>query len=412
MRVILGRLADLGLRQLLGLLGSSGAEGWLELDTPAGQARLAVRGNEVSGEVAPAVMVACRAKAGAFKFQPHDIGETGAVWREVDEFLIAYDATVIDAENRASRNGAGDPLGELRAELGEVEIESARPEIQVVAADPRPYRALEPEWLAHGWEVRIGSEPVWPGESVPAALIVHLPTSVTLVGQEDAWLELAHEAGRRVPRVPVLWVGGLADPWLRHQAVMAGVDFLLPAPVGEVGETARWFREEITALLDRVVTGRPLGRAAEEEAFRDFFFALHMDATPAEVCASVLRIASGMFRSGVLLAVRDDGFEPVGSYGLGRTPSAPVPRGVASLEQVERRKVPISLDRAGREPELAALFGETVRLDILPALAGPRCVAVLVAGAPLDDRMDASGMRDLLARSGHMLIRSSARSGS
>jgi hypothetical protein len=204
----------------------------------------------------------------------------------------------------------------------------------------------------------------------------------------------------------VLWVGGLSDPWLRHQAIMAGVSFVLPGPVGEVGETARWFREEVTALLERLVSGRP-GAAAggEAEAFRDFFLALHMDAAPADVRASLLRVTSGHFGAGLLLAVRDTGFESLGGFGLPSGRATRFPRGLAVLEDVVARCLPVTTDAAvaGLLAEALGVKGATVAIRLLPALSGQECVAVVAGAEARGEGTGVSGLVDLVARSGSLL---------
>jgi hypothetical protein len=402
MRTILGRLADLGLPQLFKLLTSSGAQGVLELDTVGGRAELVLRDDRVAGEVPTSVLVACRARAGTFRFRPQDVGEMKR-WATVDELLTSLDAAASEGSRTLAADA--DPLTDLRDSLTEVALPEAIIRIAVVSADPRPYRAMEIDWRTRGWQLGVTSAPQWPEGPAPDALIVHLPTSVTLVGQERGWLDLAREAAARKPRVPVLWIGGLVDPWLRHQAIMAGVSFLLPAPVGEVGETARWFREEVTALVDGIVSGRLSGAPAEDEAFRDFFVALHMDASPAEVRASLLRVAGGSFDAGLLLAVRDGGFEPLGSYGVSVPVSPRLGRGDAVLEEVVARCLPISVDAEGTPACLATTLGSAASGDIrlLPILAGQECVAIFVGARPRRPEAGSAGLRDLLARAGPML---------
>jgi len=398
MRTILGRLADLGLPQLFKLLVSSQAQGILEVDTVAGGATLAVRGDQVSGELPAAVLVACRARAGTFRFRP---GEAGVQerWRSVDEVVAALDAA---GDDTAAGDVADDPFSDLRASLSEVDLPGGAVNVAVFSADPRPYRAMELDWQARGWKTTVLGEPLWPEGLEPRVVVLHLPTSVTLVGQEAVWIELAQKAAARRPPVPVVWVGGLTDPWLRHQAVMAGVSFLLPAPVGEVGETARWFRDEVTLLVDRAVSGRQAGPAGDSEAFRDFFFALHMDATPAEARASLLRVASAHFAAGLLVATSVSGFDPLGSFGLPPGASFRLNRGVELLEQVATRCLPVSA-AAGDALGTALGVDATTVVHGLPVVAGPRCVAVFVGARPEQRSEGSASLRDLVARSGSLL---------
>ena len=398
MRTILGRLADLGLPQLFKLLTSSHAQGVLELDTAAGGATLGVREDQVSGELPPAVLVACRARAGTFRFKPGDV-DPQERWRSVDEVVAALDAVVDEV---AARDSSEDPFSDLRDSLSEIELPGGPVGVTVVTSDPRPYRAMELDWQARGWKTTVVSEPSWPEGPDPRVAVLHLPTSVTMVGQEAVWIELAQRAADRRPPIPVIWVGGLTDPWLRHQAVMAGVLFLLPAPVGEVGETARWFRDEITVLVERAVSGRQAGRAGDAEAFRDFFFALNMDATPAEARASLLRVAGAYFSTGALLTLAGDRWESVGSYGLPHGGGVRFPRGEELLEEVSARCLPVS---APADPALAGALGveEGAVVQGMPVLAGTKCVAAFVGVRPLARGEGSAALRDLLARSGSLL---------
>ena len=91
---------------------------------------------------------------------------------------------------------------------------------------------------------------------------------------------------------------------------------MLPAPVGDVGETARWFREDLTLLADRLLRAGGASGEGEAEAFRDFFLALQVDADPAEVRASLLRFAGTFFARGALLEIRDGGLRVGGRLRL------------------------------------------------------------------------------------------------
>ncbi len=247
-----------------------------------------------------------------------------------------------------------DPLAELRESLAEVPLSFGATRVLVVTSDPRHYRALDPEWRQRGWEVHVTAEPVWPEGPQPALVIVHLPAYGTLAGQGENWLNLVRTAASSSPAVPVVWVGGLADASLRHKAILAGASFLLPAPAGDVGETARWFREEIGVIAERLMSRLAPGTSGEAEAFRDFFLALHVDATPAEARASLLRFASSYFARGTLLAVRENAFESLGSYGLASMTAVRLPRGAALLEDVVVNRRPLAVAGAP-SPEGTAL---------------------------------------------------------
>ncbi len=91
MRAILGRLSDLGIRELFKLLTSVRAEGALEVESPAGPARLSVRQGHVAGEVSASLVVAYATRRGTFCFRPGLAEEVGE-WIPVEEFLARLDA--------------------------------------------------------------------------------------------------------------------------------------------------------------------------------------------------------------------------------------------------------------------------------------------------------------------------------
>lgn len=415
MRAILGRLSDLGIRELFKLLTSVRAEGLLEVDSPGGPARLTVRQGHVAGEVSSALVAAYTSRGGTFCFRP-GVAQDGGDWLPVEEFLARVEAAARAAAvpRRAEGDVTGaramdeDPLAELRESLAEVALPQGATRVLVVAADPRPYRALEPDWRQRGWEVHLVAEPAWPDGPPPNLLVVHLPSAGTMAGQGEGWLALVRAAASRRPGIPVVWVGGLADPALRHQAILAGADFLLPAPAGDIGETARWFRDEITIIAERLLARPAPESAGEAEAFRDFFLALHVDAAPAEARASLLRFASAYFARGVLLAVREHAFESLGAYGLASAVAVRLARGVALLEEVvvTRRPLSVGADRSSESRALAAALGARERLDdveVLPALIGEECVALFVGATPQPHESGAEALAALLARAGGML---------
>ncbi|OYW00058.1 MAG: hypothetical protein B7Z61_13745 [Acidobacteria bacterium 37-71-11] len=245
-------------------------------------------------------------------------------------------------------------------------------------------------------------------------MVEHLPMTATLAGQDKSWLALAKRAASRRPPVPVLWVGGLADPWLRHEAIVAGVEFMLPAPAGDAGETARWFRDDLTLLADRFLSRRGESGVGEAEAFRDFFLALQVDADPAEVRASLLRFSGTFFARGVLLEIRDAVFESVGGYGFAFANPVRVSRGVAVLEDVVIERHGARLDTYPEEGRgaiarvLAAREGLD-RAEVLPVLAGGECVALFLGDRPLVEVGGSEALAGVLARSGSLLGLTSAR---
>jgi len=406
-RTVIGRLSDLGLVGLLKLFTSAGVEGKITVETPAGAGTFGVRAGEVAGTLPPAVLQACRARAGVFRFLPGAVKGLGE-FRPLEEFLGGMDAPPsAPPEHRAGP--AADPLAGLRESLAEVALPVLSPVVRVVSADPRPYRTLESDWRQRGWDLRLSAEPAWPRDEDPSVVIVHLPTSATLAGQEHAWLAILDRAAARRPPVPVVWVGGLSDPELRHQAISRGASFLLPGPAGEVGEAARWFREDVTTTVDRLLARRAGGADGPGEAFRDFFLALHMDATPGEVRASLLRLASSFFARGALLAVRDGGFESLGGYGPSFASLVHLPRGSAPLEDAALGRRPVALAEypAAEVSVLARAVGARGGFSdamVFPLLEGEECVALFIGDGCSAGVDGASGLDALFARSGAMLL--------
>lgn len=412
MNAIVGRLSDLGLHELLRLLASAGAEGSVDVDTPAGRGRVWVRGDEVAGLFEVPVALAAAGRVGTFCFRPGTAGE-GRVWVSREEFLGRLAAAAAAAAQRERRQpdggGAGvDLLSELRDSLLEVPLPAAAARVGVVAADPRPYRAMAAEWHQREWEVELRDQPGWPEGPPVDVLIVHLPSSATLAGRAEPWLALLGQAARQRPPVPVLWVGGVSDPHLRHAAVMGGADFVLPAPAGEVGEAARWFREEATILVERLLARRRGAGPSEGEAFREFFVALHAGATPAEKHASLLRLAGSFYARGMLFRVRDDGFESLGGFGFTMGSGVRISRGISAFEEAVIDRRPVELDILPGE-EIALLLpalgtGALERADVYPVSAGGECVALFLGDGRLVPEGATGGLAALLARSGSELF--------
>lgn len=327
MRAIVGRLSDLSLAELLRLLAAASASGELTLRNNEGECKVRVAAGMVEGVFSPPVLVAFHRREGSFTFRPGPVPAEGA-WQPMEEFLVRLARSPLApvAEDK-------DELSELRESLSEVAPVSSGRRVFVATGDPRPYRGLEVEWGRRGWELRVGFGPAWPEGERFDAVVVHLPGSATLAGQADHWLGVLRRAQAVKPPVPVVWVGGLADARLRHEAVQGGAAFLLPAPAGEAGEAARWFREDLTVVLERVLAKPPEVGAGEGWAFREFFLALHAETTPEETRASLLRLAAHSFSRGLLLAVRDQALDVLGGFGFSPIPRR-LPRGIAALEMV------------------------------------------------------------------------------
>ncbi len=416
MKTILGRLSELGLRELFRLLTSAGTDGVLDVDGPAGPARLLFHDGQIAAEISAALVAAYSMRSGTYCFRPGPVKDVGG-W-ESEEDLLAHleaDAGVTQRVTapagwaRPARTaGATDPLAELRDSLEEIPIPGGGARVLIVAADPRPYRALEPEWKQRGWEVAQTDTPTWPEGSSPSLLVVHIPATSSRAEQSEGWLDLAKRAATERPRVPTIWVGGLADPWLRHQAILSGVDFILPVPVSEVGETARWFREELTLLADRLLTRRGARGEGDAEAFRDFFLALHVDASPAEVRASLLRFAGTFFARGVLFGIRDTFFESLGGYGFLLPGPVRVWRGVAPLEDVVVERRPVRLTGYPEE-DVAAIAkslkprGGLEHAEVFPILTAGDCLAIFLGDQPIPEAGGPVALAGVLARSGSLL---------
>ncbi len=409
MKAILGRLSELGLREISKLLTAAGAEGVLEVDGATGQAQVGFRRGHLAGEVSPALVNAYSSRNGTYCFRPGAASDDED-WLPQEEFFARLDAGAAAARQAEAAAGedAGDPLAELRESLAEIPIPGGGVRILIAAADPRPYRALIPEWRSRGWDVTLGDSPRWPEPPAPKLVVVHLPTTAAVAGQEDVWLGLLRRAAKLRPPVPVVWVGAMGDPSLRHRAVQAGVEFMLPAPVGEAGETARWFREDLTALADRLLARRAAGGEGDAEAFRDFFLALHVDADPADVRASILRFAGTFFARGVLFEIRDAVFESVGEYGFTPGASVRVSRGVAPLEDVVVERAPARLDAYPEEGSAAiakalGARGGLDRAEAFPVLASGECQAIFLGDRPVVDVGGTEVLAGVLARSGSHL---------
>lgn len=384
MNAILGRLTDLGLRELFKLLTSAGAEGALEVEAPVGPARVFIREGHVAGELTPALVLAYATRSGTFCFRPQVVAAEGE-WLPQEEFLARLDSQVQVTTRAAAAAGMAkataeseareDPLAELRESLEGLSLPDGAVRVLILSADPRPYRMLAPEWRQRGWVVTLADGPAWPEGPAPALLVVHLPAAGTHAAQGQVWLGLLARARNERPPTPVVWVGGLGDPWLRHQVIMGGADFMMPAPAGELGESARWFRDELTLVVERLVSRRSEAGEGGAEAFRDFFLALHVDASPAEARASLLRFAGTFFGRGMLFAIRDAGFESVGGYGFALGSPLHLSRGTAPLEDVVVERRPLACDEA--DPALAAAIAKALKAPrgllhagVFPVLAG------------------------------------------
>ena len=411
MKAILGRLSELGLRELAKLLTSAGTEGVLEIENAAGSAQVYFRSGHIAGAVTPALITALATRSGTFCFRPGAI--KGVMeWDSQDEFFARFeDQTKLaqkgDEAGVTEGPAAGDPLAELRDSLAEIPIPGGGIRVLIVAADPRPYRTLTPEWQQRGWEVTLTDAPGWPDGPGPSLVVLHLPVSGTVAKHAEGWIALLKRAASHRPPVPTLWVGGAGDPAIRHKAILAGVDFMIPAPVSDVGETARWFRAELTFLADRLLARR-VGGEGDVGAFRDFFLALHVDANPGEVRASLLRFAGTFFARGVLFEIRETVFESVGGYGFRLPSPVRVWRGLAPLEDVVVERHPVQL--ANYPEESAAAISKALksrghldRAEVFPILTGGECLALFLGDRPLLEAGETEALAGVFARSGPLL---------
>jgi hypothetical protein len=407
-KAILGRLSELGLRELAKLLTSAGTEGLLEIESPAGPARIHFRSGHIAGTITPALVTAFASRVGTFCFRPGQT--TGTMeWLPQEEYLARLESNAREAgEGNLPEKGSTtrDPLAELRDSLAEIPIPGGGVRVLIVAADPRPYRTLTPEWQQRGWEVKLTDEPHWPGGPAPSLVVLHLPVSGTAAKHGEGWTAVVKRAASQRPPVPTLWVGGMGDPAIRHEAILAGADFMIPAPVSEVGETARWFREELTLLAERLLARR--GGEGDAGAFRDFFLALHADVSPGEVRASLLRFAGAFFARGVLFEIREAVFESVGGYGFHLPGPVRVWRGVAPLEDVvvERKAVRLADYAEESTAAIAKALKSRAGLEgaeVFPVLTGGECLALFLGDRPLLEAGQAEALAGVLARSGTLL---------
>lgn len=409
MNAIAGRLSDLGLQELLRMLASAGAEGAVELDTPGGKGRIWVWRELVGGALEPGVAQAVLGRTGTFCFRPGSVsGERQ--WLSREEFLArtGSGAKVAPRWSEGEEVSREDPLSELRDSLLDVQMPLAAARIAVATADPRPYRAMAAEWHQRGWEMELWDQQQWRPGAAADVLVVHLPTSSSLAGRAEPWLALVHGAAAEHPPVPVIWIGGLADPHLRHDAVMAGVEFMLPAPAGEMGEAARWFREEVSTVIERLVTRRRAAGPAEGEAFREFFVALHADSTRAETHASLLRFAGSFYTRGMLFGVSDNGFESLSGFGFAMGSGVRISRGISAFEEALIGRQPIELDALPADevalllPALGTVALE--RADVYPVLSSGEAIALFLGEGRLVPAGATTGLAALLARSGPELL--------
>jgi hypothetical protein len=415
-KTIVGRLSDFGLAELLRLLAAASAEGVLEIDAPAGRVRLEVRGGRVPADVAPPLVMAYATRSGTYSFRPGTV-EAGGERIAIEEFIVRIDAAarestgvrlaMLEAARQQAAQPGSDPLAEIRDSLAAEQIPLLTARVLLVTADPKPYRELQGEWLRRGWDTTQLAEPEWPRTAVPDLVVVHIPAGATLGATSERWLRLVRHAAAQRPPVPVLWIGGMSDPRLRHQVIMAGADFMLPAIAGSSAESDRWFREEVQAVCERLLARRAHAPEEEASALRELFLALHVEAPPAEVRASLLRMAGSYFGRAVLFAVRERGFESLGGFGFEATP-ARAPRGVALLEGpvVDRAPLLVRDWGPGEVAQLGAALGVSGTLagaEVLPVLAGEQCVALLVADRALPHEGGRDGLIGLLARCGALL---------
>ncbi len=405
MKEIVGRLSELGLKELAKLLSSVGVDGTLELETADGRFQVLFSSAGVAVPRGASELPSTRLRAGSFRFRPGRVASSD--WLPLETFLERIDrAPSVSADSGRPAS----PLDELKASLEDLPLPEDERRIVVFAADPRPYRAMEKDWERRGWESMVVSEPEWVAGLRPSALVLHVPGMSTLAGQADRWMALLHAAATASPPVPVIWVGGLNDPWIRHQTVALGAEFLLPAPLSEVGEAARWFREDVTALLERCLARRSAMASAEGEAFRDLFMALQAEADSSEVAASVLRLAGTSFRRGALLSTGEGSFAPLGVFGFPIAPGTCVARGTELLERVVAGRAPVRAAEVppGEAAALASALGtdELRAAEVFPMLDGDACVAVLVADTPSRPREATTSLASFLRSSGRVLSRS------
>ncbi|MGQ9836320.1 MAG: hypothetical protein ACUVRQ_10200 [Thermoanaerobaculaceae bacterium] len=369
MRTIVGRLPDLGLVELLRLLAAISVTGELVIRNSCGEATLQVAAGAVEGPINPVTVVAYHRKDGSFSFRPTTM-EPGPHWQPMEEFL-----SKLARETPPQEPAGEDFISALRESLTDVSPKVLA-RVLVATADPRPYRGLEVEWARKGWEVNLVNGPDWPEGPTFDVAVFHVPGSATLAGQGDAWLSLLAKANQQRPPVPVVWVGGLADAYLRHQAMQLGVAFLMPAPAGEVGEAARWFREDLSLCLDRLLQQRALASQSPGEAFQELFLALQSETTAEEARASLLRLAATAFQRGVLLACKAENFEVLGGFGCPGLVHK-LPRGIGILEGVVIRGRPALYVRE-EEPALASLFSPEQEVFAYPVKVQGQTVGLLL----------------------------------
>lgn len=411
-RVLSGSLEHLPPMALLRLVSATSPSGVLELETAEGSLCLEVdRGRvkrppkedlESAGKV-----LGCR--RGEFRFSPGEVSPLeGAVvsltafaeaaggaarYLEVDR-LLAEDSVEISRSMTGTRihvlpaEPVQNPLDDLLADLElEAPGELLFAQVGVVAQDPRWWRGtLEREWQQRGWQLRhfqIGEEVNFEGLEL---LVVHLQNASATAGREEEWLELIARATAADPPVPLVWVAPLGDSAWIHRLIDAGVSFLLPAPLGEVGEAMTRFAEGLSRVVERQIQAQHQeGHSVLPSGVSELVGALLSESAPDQGISSLLQLAAEHFTRGAVLMAEDTAMRCRAGFGypLDRDRTA-LPRGVGLIEHVIRTGEAITkIDpNVGGVRHLSGILGVAdlpAQTAIIPLGRSGGVAAVLVA---------------------------------
>ncbi len=418
---------------LLRLVSANSSSGVLEVETADGSLRLEVdRGRverpskkdlESAGKV-----LSCR--DGEFRFSPGNVlpleGEVlnltafaeaaseAVRYAEVDR-LLAEDLVEISRPAESAQihvlpsEPLTNPLDDLLADL-EIEApgELLFAQIGVVAQDPRWWRGnLEREWQQRGWQLRVfqlDEEVTLEGLEL---VVVHLQNVGPILGREEHWLELISRATAADPPVPVVWVAPLGDAAWVHRLVDAGVSFLLPAPLGEAGETMTRFAEGLSRVVERQIQGRHRAEHSTlPSGVTELVGALLSESAPDQGVSSLLQLAAEHFKRGAVLMAEEMAIRCRAGFGypLNRGNTA-LPRGIGLIEHVIRTGEALTaIDvEAGGVRRLSEVLGVPdlpAQTAIIPLGRSGGVAAVLVADREGDELPDLAALVRLAGRLG------------
>jgi hypothetical protein len=423
-RVVSGTLEHLSPPVLLRLVSATSPSGVLEIETAEGSLRLEVDRGCVAmppGAELERVGKVLGSRKGQFRFAPGEVrrlqGEVisltafaeaagaAASNLEVDRLLELDFLELSMPPSRANihvlpSEPPQDPLHDLLSDLeAEAPGDLLFAEIGVAAQDPRWWRgSLEREWLRRGWRIRFFSSPGAITLEGLDLLVIHHQRSAAWSGQEADWLDLIRRGTNMTPPVPVVWVAPLGDPMWVNQIIEAGVSFLMPAPLGEVGEATSGFADGLSRVVERQLQSQQRdGRPALPSGVSELVGALLSESDPDQGISSLLQLAAENFTRGAVLMAEDTAVRCRAGFGypLDRAQMS-VPRGFGLIERVIRSGEALTEiePSASGERRLAGVLGVPELPQATAIIPLGRCgavVGVLVAdkeGGALPDLAD------------------------